>query len=241
MDRLLQIGFELAGHWHLSDGGLAFELARYRHQNNILYAFVSNGEVKYVGKTTQSLAKRMQGYKNPGATQSTNIKNNANIIELLELDETVDIFALPDGGLIHYGPFHLNLAAALENSIISVLQPPWNGASRRTDKKTLVDEDESYPLETIEIVVHSTYYNSGFFNVPIEFADAFGNDGQNIEIHCGNLPEPFMGYINRRANANGSPRIMGGVKLRDWFQKHVQIKQSVSVRVDSPDSIRIEK
>ena len=123
MNRLLDIGFEIAGHWQLSGKNLTLELLRYASQRNILYAFASDGEVKYVGKTIQTLRKRMAEYKNPSATQPTNIKNHNNIRKLLESGAAIDILALPDNGLMHYGQFHLNLAAGLEDSIIEVMQP----------------------------------------------------------------------------------------------------------------------
>ena len=55
MDRLLKIGFELAGHWLQKGDGVIFELSHHASQRNILYAFVSDGEVKYVGKTVRPL------------------------------------------------------------------------------------------------------------------------------------------------------------------------------------------
>jgi len=33
---------------------------------------------------------------------------------------------LPDNGLLHFGDFHVNLAAGLEDSIIKTLNPLWN-------------------------------------------------------------------------------------------------------------------
>ena len=46
MNRLLEIGFELAGHWLLGDDQkLSCKLLRHSAQANILYAFVRNGEV----------------------------------------------------------------------------------------------------------------------------------------------------------------------------------------------------
>ena len=67
MNRLLEIGFELAGHWRLVDDALSLQLARHALQRNILYAFVSDGEVKYVGKTTQPLRTRLNGQRHkPG-------------------------------------------------------------------------------------------------------------------------------------------------------------------------------
>ena len=76
MNRLLEIGFAPAGHWLLRGENVVYELANFGTQRNILYAFVCDGEVKYVGKTVQPLRSRMQGYQNPGSSQSTNIRNN---------------------------------------------------------------------------------------------------------------------------------------------------------------------
>ena len=123
MNRLLDIGFVTAGHWLLSDGKLTFELERHANDNNVLYAFVCDGNVKYVGKSLRTLAERLYGYKNPGLTQSTNIRNHTRIKSAIASGTAVDILALPDRGLIHYGAFHLNLAAALEDDIIRVLNP----------------------------------------------------------------------------------------------------------------------
>jgi hypothetical protein len=79
MNRLLEIGVQPAGHWLLEGNQFTFELARHSAQKNILYAFVCDGEVKYVGKTTRTLATRMAGYKRPGKTQTTNINNHRRI------------------------------------------------------------------------------------------------------------------------------------------------------------------
>lgn len=130
MNRLLNIGFARVGHWRLEGEELVFELSRYGTERNILYAFVVNGEVKYVGKTVSQLSARMSGYRNPGPTQSTNINNNRRIHELLASGSAVEIFALPDKGLLSYGGFHLNIAAGLEDDIIRVLDPEWNGGIR---------------------------------------------------------------------------------------------------------------
>jgi hypothetical protein len=86
----------------------------------------TKGIVLYVGKTVQPLKKRMYGYQNPGPTQSTNIKGNKNIGDLLAGRKQVEIYALPDNGLLHFGVFHINLAAGLEDSIVKMLFPEWN-------------------------------------------------------------------------------------------------------------------
>ena len=49
----------------------------------------------------------------------------------------MDIFVLPDNGLLHYGLFHVNLAAGLEDSIVRELNPPWNGDQKEAPNQAL--------------------------------------------------------------------------------------------------------
>lgn len=249
MNRLLDIGFTPAGHWLLEGEKLKFFLTRHSVQKNILYAFVCDGDVKYVGKTIRSLSQRMSGYKTPGPTQTTNINNHRRIKELLSRDVSVEIFALPDNGLLHYGQFHLNLAAALEDSIIRVMDPEWNGGRTETvvalaappeaESDPISSNDETALTETFAFVLHPTYYSSGFFNVGITSGKYFGADGETIELFLGSDSQPILGTINRRATSNGSPRIMGGTSLRNWFKANATVMCQVSVDVISPTSIRL--
>jgi len=242
MNRLLEIGFQAAGHWHLVDGELSLELLRHGLQRNILYAFVSDGEVKYVGKTVQTLSKRLYGYKNPGATQSTNIKNNSRIKELLNTGAAVDILALPDNGLLHYGQFHVNLAAGLEDNIIDVLKPEWNGSPKKvvfSENESL--EDQRQIVDSFSIFLHKTYINSGFFNVPVVHSQSLGSNGEQIDIFCGKNPRPITGSINRRCNVTNAPRIMGGVGLRDWLKDNAKVMDEIFISVNSPNEIQVYK
>lgn len=241
MNRLLDIGFELAGHWSLNATTLSFELIRHGSQRNILYAFVCDGEVKYVGKTIQSLRSRMNGYKNPGASQITNVRNNLRLKEQLNNGAAVDILALPDNGLLHYGQFHYNLAAGLEDSIIKVLKPEWNGKPRPTRSDSQDElEPPLEPIDIFQLVLHPSYFNSGFFNVPVAHSASIAEDAEPIEIFCGGSTNPISGAINRRANQNNSPRILGGTGLRDWFQSNLSVMQKVTVTVHTPNSICID-
>jgi len=263
MNRLIEIGFQCVGHWKLDGDRLVYELTSQMKTPNVLYAFVSNGEVKYIGKTTQPLKGRMASYQNPGPTQSTNIKNNENIKMLLEADEAVDIFVLPDSGLLHYGGFHINLAAGLEDGLISKISPPWNGKrtgkspSRSTSSKNNDEESKSPNQKEDEVLsqvdeknsnnasfqfkLRTTYYNQGFFNVPVKHMQAFGSDKDRIEIYCGERQDLVQGYINRSVNINNTPRIMGGTRLRQWFHENSGIDKPVGVEVLSPTSIWLRR
>lgn len=120
MKRLIYIGLCKVGEWGVLGGRLGANL-------NILYSFILGTEVLYIGKTTQTLQTRLYGSPRPGPAQNTNLKGNKLLLELLGHGKCIDIFALPDDGLHQIGAFDLNLAAGLEDSIISVLKPRWNG------------------------------------------------------------------------------------------------------------------
>ncbi len=127
-EKLDAMGFRKCGEWRLEDGTIKCVLTDNAAAPNVLYAFISESAVLYVGKTVRSLKKRMYGYQNPGATQSTNIKGNKFIKETLAQGRLVEVHALPDNGLLYYGGFHVNLAAGLEDSLVANLKPKWNKA-----------------------------------------------------------------------------------------------------------------
>ncbi len=246
MNRLLEIGFQPAGHWLLEEDQLRFELARHSAQKNILYAFVCDGEVKYVGKTTRTLAARMAGYKRPGKTQMTNINNHRRIRELLAGGVAVEIFALPDNGLLHYGRFHLNLAAALEDDIIRTIDPEWNGGrtepvSEPAELTAAEDSPTTAMVGSFAFTLQPTYFRSGFFNVGVSSQGYLGAGGETVELFLGGESRPVLGTINRRANTNATPRVMGGTALRDWFHANASVGDSIGVEVCSPTSVRLTR
>jgi len=244
MDRMLRIGFRKVGEWLKTTKGIAYKLESQAPHPNTLYAFFVNGEVKYVGKTTQTLKGRLQGYATPSATQRTNTRLNRCIAEAIAADQTVEIYVLPDEGLHHYGVFHLNLAAGLEDAIIREMSPIWNGGKMSNPKDDAAPSEvkEKRPAATFafSIVLQKSYWDFGFFNTGIEFSDHFGGDGQPIEMFFDQATEPFLGTINRTANKrNRSPRIFGGKALREWAQKSLKPMDTLFIEVLSPTAIRL--
>ncbi|KGS63254.1 hypothetical protein X979_1102 [Burkholderia pseudomallei MSHR7527] len=73
MNRRLAIGFQVAGEWRLEHDVLRIAFRQHAEQRNILYAFVGDGEVKYVGVSSQTLRKRMAGYRSPGPKSTTDL------------------------------------------------------------------------------------------------------------------------------------------------------------------------
>jgi len=254
MNRLLNIGFIPVGHWTLNNDEFKFKLTYHHMTTNVLYSFISNGEVKYIGKTTMQLSRRMYGYQNPGPSQTTNMRVCAKLKDLLMNDMPVDIFILVDNGLLSYGDFRINLAAGLEDTLIHEINPDWNLSGRSliptdadSEKSELSKDpqlDSSIPkiMTTIEISLGRTYFNQAFFNVTTGHSNLIGTDGSAIQIQLGNNSErTIQGYINRTANSNGTPRIMGGQAYRTWIQDNFNLNEIMKVDIISPNSIRIYK
>lgn len=131
---LLELGFEEAGEWRLESGQSKCILHCHRGKSGILYAFVVQDRVMYLGKSIHSLSRRMYGYERPGPTQNTNIKNHANIKALLLSGDRVRILAFAPVEKLLYRGVEVNLAAGLEDALIARLQPLWNyrGATAST-------------------------------------------------------------------------------------------------------------
>jgi hypothetical protein len=128
LQRLESMGFRKCGDWAIQEGRLKCALIDHASAPNVLYAFVSEGRVLYIGKTVRSLKQRMYNYQRPGPSQSTSIRGNRLISDVVALGKAVEVYALPDNGLLHYGGFHVNLAAGLEDALIAELKPTWNKA-----------------------------------------------------------------------------------------------------------------
>lgn len=313
MQSLYEIGFQRAGIWALQGNELFLQPQNLEDRQNVLYAFVSGKTVKYIGKTTQTLQRRMFGYQKPNVDQRTTSRNRLAIVDLLKKGQPVEILALADSGLLRYGSFHLNLAAGLEDSIIQTLKPEWNGGRTSTvieapteanppdtsveakleakvheaveqlseaklPRPHIVIEtrtETNPPTQAIEIkheprvqqlepvalsqphanmpshdaklldatphfrlTLQETYHRTGFFNVPINVEKYFGKNGESVTIYSGRERLVVNGKINRTANNNGTPRIMGQVPLREWFQKRKAMSH-LKVSILGPTTIHI--
>ena len=126
--RLEDMGFRRCGEWRTDADRIKCVLVDHAAAMNVLYAFISDGSVLYVGKTVRTLKQRMYNYQNPGPSQSTSIRCNKLIYDTVAGGKPVEIHALPDNGLLYYGGFHVNLAAGLEDSLVATLKPVWNMA-----------------------------------------------------------------------------------------------------------------
>ena len=96
-------------------------------------------------------------------------------------------------------------------------------------------------MAIFNLILYPTYYNQGFFNVTVDY-DRFVRSSEGpVILRLGIEGPEIQGAINRQANRNGTPRIMGGTKLRDWFQKNCDLMGTVTVDLSSLETIVLHK
>jgi len=256
LKRLQEIGFDTAGEWLLEDAAPRIEVRRYANAVNVLYAFVNETEVLYIGRSARSLRQRMDGYESGGPARSTRARNRERIVAMLMLDQPVTLYAMADPGNLIYGSFRVNLSAGLQHSLIQVLDPPWNRAhsapaESSTDARAAARKGRPVAAAKVEpidatserpsyrFLVGYLYLNKGFFNVPARYSRVFGKDRERIKILCGRERAPIHGHIDRSSNTNAAPRIIGGPALRDWFAEHAGLNNPVDIDILAPNAVWI--
>lgn len=229
MKKLIEIGFVKIGGWKLENNKLQYYLGSNSTKKNILYSFVCNEEVKYIGKTVKSISQRLYGYKKPSISQRTNYRVNKKIIELLKSGLEIDIYIFIDNAQLKYRNYTINLSAGLEDTLISKVNPQWNFTGKKpknTQKTKKMNSNSELAIYkdriSFVVIIGKAYYYDGFFNVRVKYTDLFGKDLSKIRIQLGDDPNNICpdAYVNRTANTNCTPRIMAGKKYRNWIKKN---------------------
>ena len=108
---------------------------------------------------------------------------------------------------------------------------PRNGD--RTQEAAIAEERPVFRLN-----LERTYYNKGFFNVPVRYDDFVRADDGTVVIVLGEGRE-VQGRVSRSANMNKTARVYGGAALRNWFQQNYAQGASVPVIFESPQRLRL--
>lgn len=91
------------------------------------------------------------------------------------------------------------------------------------------------------LTLQKTYYEQGFFNVPVEIDERVRQTEGPIELLPDDTDRPIVGRLDRKTNPNGTARIFGGTKLRNWFRTNFQVMDPVEVDLGTPGLIRLRK
>ena len=98
---------------------------------------------------------------------------------------------------------------------------------------------ETNTAPSYRLTLHKTYYDQGFFNLGVDVDRFVRTDNGPISICLGNPKVQIQGNVNRDANQNGTPRIMGGAELSNWFQRNYSQLDKVNVLILAPDKLLI--
>ncbi|MEL0082092.1 MAG: hypothetical protein VW985_03505 [Gammaproteobacteria bacterium] len=262
MQELRDIGFLEVGVWMLGSGGLKFELSVPVGEScPALYAFTFEEQLLYLGKTRRPLRQRLYGYQRPGESQRTNMRIHELLNAHLQGGGAAAIIALLPSVPLRIGRFALDIASGLEDDLIGQLNPPWNVAgssahrstpvqteNQRTPKSVPKREIERSGRTTAELKPHflvklgKTYYNQGFFNVPVDYSRYFPRDGMQIRVILGSSGTHLSATVNRRANkGTDAPRIMAGARFADWVKNTFRLGEHMRVTVESKTEIRVAR
>lgn len=94
-------------------------------------------------------------------------------------------------------------------------------------------------MPVFEFILQPTYYEKGFFNVPRNFNRYVRSDKGPISIVLGDGEQVLAGHVNRSSNRNGTPRIFGGAKLRNWFHANFRVGDIVEVDLSRLEAIQL--
>lgn len=97
------------------------------------------------------------------------------------------------------------------------------------------------PMPIFNLVLQKTYFNQGFFNVSVDYDRFVRKTEGQIKIKLGGHGLEILGTISRKANRNGTARIMGNAALKNWFQNNFEPMDTVAVDLSSQDIVVLDK
>ena len=96
-------------------------------------------------------------------------------------------------------------------------------------------------MPVFNLKLQQTYFRQGFFNVVVDFDRYVRKTEGPVRIRLGRGGNEIDGRIDRQVNNNGTARVLGGVRLRNWFQQNFEPMDTVAVDLTSEDVIVLEK
>ena len=102
-------------------------------------------------------------------------------------------------------------------------------------------EGDSMSSHIYKLTLSKTYYNNGFFNLGVDVDNHVRADNGPIKLLLGESKEELIGSVNRNANLNGTPRVFGGARLRNWFQLNFKVMDKVEVVAITPVELWLRK
>jgi len=258
MERLINIGFQEAGSWikGTNKSGIDYELNTYRSNTQILYSVMSDNEIFYIGKSDNSLETRMNGYKNAGGSQRTNIRVQAEIIQLLDKNKGVKIYVLVDDANYDHKGVKIRLSSGLEDNLIGLIRPKWNFRSNghtrikdyeigASDDNVVFESNQTMIINTSQIMLYTIKTNepkNGRINFPKSTMnyDLLPEFNTMVTVYLGKANDSFF-EAKLIDSGGGNARINKSI-LKDWYnEEHLSEQETFNLEIINPTTFRIYK
>jgi len=96
-------------------------------------------------------------------------------------------------------------------------------------------------MPIFNLKLQQTYFKKGFFNVIVDYDRYVRKTEGPIRLRLEPGGIEVQAKINRTVNRNGTARIMGGIVLREWFQRNFEPMDVVAVDLTSHEIIVLAK
>jgi hypothetical protein len=244
--QLTDYGFKPVGEWiwnNKKPGQITFNINEEAlDKTELIYAFTIGDTVRYIGVTTTSLKKRMNGYKNApepkdGANKkglpTTNIKLRKFIIQELKNKNIVKIQILCEQSLCLYQGLKISLVSGIEHSLIDAFNEGdlLNERGVKTTKeknKSIIDKPYSN-LGEFNLSLGKEYYLKGKVAFPLACNSLLPQgSGVPVKIKLLGEDEPIDGTFTRSGTTLA---INGKVGLQIWYKKNFSQGDKIGVRI----------
>ena len=258
--KLVELGFIEVGSWNLSvknSERIDFIIKdEFLGEQDLLYSFVCDETVYYVGKTDITLKSRMTNYKagiKTGSAGSTNKYVHDKVLNLIKNNKNVKIYILLDNSKLNYQGIQISLASGLEINLIKSFNTEklWNSRgtnSNKNDKnlyltndvqivnKVLINDTETNNF--FKLRLGKEYYTKGIISFPKRFENMVPKiSGIQVSLIIDNNKPIYATYTfsgqNRKINEID--------KLKEWFQNNFNLNDEVNIEIISETEFRVYK
>lgn len=249
IEDLKRIGFVEVGNWKLNQNNrIYFDIeAEYLDLDNLLYAFIDDKTVKYIGITEKKLKSRMINYKNgyeeSKTSGTTNKKVNREIKNLLLLKKKVTIYILKKDADCDFFGFVISLATGIEKSLIKAFDfndNLWNsrGTITNSPKKDQKITNVNSNLENNQSIIKlgKEAYNKGFIIFKKDLDHILPSESDDMDIIYNEQTLP--GYFTRSFH---NIKTNGYAELIEIFKNNFKINDLILITLLSPNEVKIDK
>jgi len=96
-------------------------------------------------------------------------------------------------------------------------------------------------VPVMPLVIDKNYWDRGFFNITIDFDQPGLINSGEVTLILGDGRNEGSGRAERNSNRNGTPRVFGRTRPRDWFQGNYRVGDTVLVELLGSNRIWIHQ